>query len=167
MRHVISLLVENHQGVLARIAGLFSGRGYNLESLTVGVTLDTSVSRITLVCHGDDNVISQIRKQLNKIIDVIKVIDLTGKASVHRELALFKVEAQPNGRGELFQLADVFGAEVMDVGADSMVLQVTGASEKIDDFASILQHYTVTEVARSGLVSVERGSKMPQKRAAV
>ena len=165
MKHVISLLVENHEGVLARIAGLFSGRGYNLESLTVGVTLDPSVSRITLVCGGDDNnIIAQIRKQLNKLIDVIKVVDLTGRATVHRELALFKVNAQPRQRGEIFQVADVFRAKVMDVGSDTMVLEVTGAPEKIDDFASIMQPYEIAEMARSGLVSVERGSKAPTNR---
>jgi acetolactate synthase-1/3 small subunit len=159
MTHVLSMLVENHQGVLSRIAGLFSGRGYNLESLTAGVTADPQVSRITLVCIGDDNVIDQIKKQLNKLIDVIKVNDLSPLPSLHRELALIKVRAKPNLRGEIFQVADVFRARVLDVGIDSMVLEVTGSSDKIDNFIAVLQPYLIREVARSGLISMERGKK--------
>ena len=161
MTHVLSMLVENHQGVLSRIAGLFSGRGYNLESITVGVTTDPQVSRITLVCKGDDNVIDQIKKQLNKLIDVIKVTDLSPLPSLHRELTLIKVRAKPNQRGEVFQVADVFRARVLDVGIDSMVLEVTGSSDKIDNFIAVLQPYSLREVARSGLISMERGRKQP------
>jgi acetolactate synthase-1/3 small subunit len=159
MTHVLSLLVENHQGVLSRISGLFSGRGYNLESLTAGVTTDPEVSRITLVCKGDEAVIAQIKKQLNKLVDVIKVADLTGVPALHRELALIKVRVKPAQRGEVFQVADVFRARVLDVGLDSMALELVGSPEKIDDFAAILQPYTILEVARSGLISVERGKK--------
>lgn len=159
MTHAISLLVENQQGVLARIAGLFSGRGYNLESLTVGVTTDPTVSRITLVCSGDDNVIEQIKKQLNKVIDVIKVIDMTGVPSVSRELALIKVATKANQRGEILQVADVFGARVVDVGSASVTLEVTGSSEKINDFTSLVGAPSILEIARSGLVSMERGKK--------
>jgi acetolactate synthase-1/3 small subunit len=168
MTHVLSMLVENHQGVLSRIAGLFSGRGYNLESITAGVTTDSQISRITLVCKGDDNVIDQIKKQLNKLIDVIKVTDLSPLASLHREVALIKVRAKPNQRGEVFQVADVFRARVLDVGIDSMVLEVTGSSDKIDNFIAVLQPYSIREVARSGLISMERGRKQsgprPQQR---
>ncbi len=168
MTHVLSMLVENHQGVLSRIAGLFSGRGYNLESITAGVTTDSQISRITLVCKGDDNVIDQIKKQLNKLIDVIKVTDLSPLASLHRELALIKVRARPNQRGEVFQVADVFRARVLDVGIDSMVLEVTGSSDKIDNFIAVLQPNSIREVARSGLISMERGRKLattqPQQR---
>ena len=168
MTHVLSMLVENHQGVLSRIAGLFSGRGYNLESITAGVTADPQISRITLVCKGDDNVIDQIKKQLNKLIDVIKVTDLSPLPSLHRELALLKVRAKPNQRGEVFQVADVFRARVLDVGIDSMVLEVTGSSDKIDNFIAVLQPYSIREVARSGLISMERGRKQtspqPQQR---
>ncbi|MBN2352612.1 MAG: acetolactate synthase small subunit [Spirochaetales bacterium] len=159
MTHVISLLVENHQGVLVRIAGLFSGRAYNLESLTVGVTTDPAVSRVTLVCSGDDAVIEQIKKQLNKLVDVIKVIDLTGLKSINRELALVKVQAGPERRAEIIQVADVFRARVIDVGADSISLEVTGSTEKIDDLLSIIGTSAVQEMARSGLVSIERGRK--------
>ena len=159
MTHVISMLVENHPGVLARIAGLFSGRAYNLESLTVGVTTDPTISRITLVCKGDDNVIEQIKKHLNKLIDVIKLVDYTDLKTVDRELALIKLVTTPAQRGEIFQVADVFRARALDVGIDSMIIEVIGSSNKIDDFISILQSYNIIEIARSGLVSIERGKK--------
>jgi acetolactate synthase-1/3 small subunit len=159
MTHVISLLVENHQGVLVRITGLFAGRAYNLESLTVGVTNDPAISRVTLVCKGDDAIIEQIKKQLNKLIDIIKVIDLTGLPAISREIALIKVQSDPASRGEIIQVADVFRARVIDVGYDSVILEVTGATEKIDDLLAILSSRTILEVARSGLVSIERGRK--------
>jgi acetolactate synthase-1/3 small subunit len=163
MRHTFSLLVENHQGVLARIAGLFSGRGYNLESLTVGVTTDPTISRITLICIGDDVIMEQIKKQLNKLVDVIKVVDLTYLSSVDRELALIKINAKPTQRGEIFQIADVFRSKVMDVGQSTMVLEITGTGEKIDDFVALLSPYTIVELARSGLVSMERGKKLKKE----
>ena len=159
MLRTLSLHVENHSGVLSRIAGLFSGRGYNLESLTVGITTDPSISRITLVCKGNDAEFDQIKKQLNRLIDVIKITDLTGQPSVKRELALIKISAKHNQRGEIFQVADVFRCRVMDVGKDTMILEISGSSEKIDDFLFILQPYNIIEVARSGLVAMERGKK--------
>lgn len=159
MTHVISLLVENHQGVLSRIAGLFSGRGYNLESITAGITTDPSITRITLVCRGDDNIIIQIKKQLEKLIDVIELTDLSGVPSLHRELALIKVSSSSQQRGEIFQVADVFRAKIMDVGVNTMVLEVTGDPGKIDDFIKILAPYNINEVARSGLIAVARGKK--------
>ena len=164
MMHVISLLVENHQGVLARISGLFSGRGYNLESITVGATTDPTVSRITLACGGDDLKIDQIKKQLNKLIDIITLTDLTKKSTVSRELALIKVSAKPEKRGEIIEIADVFRAEVMDVGTDSLVLELRGSSQKIDDFTALLQDYNILEMARSGLVSIERGKKIKMRK---
>ncbi|HVP17386.1 MAG TPA: acetolactate synthase small subunit [Spirochaetia bacterium] len=166
MKHIVSLLVENKQGVLARIAGLFSGRGYNLESITAGVTSDPTVSRITLACLGDDLIVEQIKKQLNRLIDVIRVTDLTGLPALHRELLLVKVTAKPSQRGEVFQVADVFKAQVMDVGADTMSLELTGSTEKIDDFVALLAPYGLVEMARSGLVSLERSRKSPQPGAA-
>jgi acetolactate synthase-1/3 small subunit len=159
MKRVLSMLVENHQGVLSRIAGLFSGRGYNLESITAGVTMDPQVTRITLVCQGDDNVFAQIKKQLHKLIDVIKLTDLTETPALHRELALIRVRARASDRGGVFQVAEVFRARVLDVSLDSMVMEITGASEKIDDFVTVLQPYGPLEIARSGLISVERGRK--------
>ncbi len=161
MKHIVSLLVENKQGVLARIAGLFSGRGYNLESITAGVTSDPTVTRITLACLGDDLVVEQIKKQLNRLIDVIRVTDLTGLPALHRELLLAKVSAKPSQRGEIFQVADVFKAQVMDVGYDTMSLELTGSTEKIDDFVALLSPYGLVEMARSGLVSLERSRKAP------
>jgi len=163
MTHTIALLVENHQGVLARISGLFSGRGYNLESLTVGPTNDPTVSRITLVSQGDDAVIEQIKKQLNRLIDIIKVIDLTDLASVDREVVLVKVPAKRGQRGEIFQVADAFGSRVMDVGASNMILELTGSPAKVDDFLAILQPMGIQEVARSGVVSMERGKKVKRE----
>ena len=159
MRRVLTMLVENHQGVLSRIAGLFSGRGYNLETITAGVTVDPQITRITLVCQGDDNVFAQIKKQLHKLIDVIKLTDLTEAPALHRELALIRVRARSSDRGEVFQVADVFRARVLDVSLDSMVMEITGASAKIDDFVAVLQPYGILEIARSGLISVERGKK--------
>lgn len=166
MKHIISMLVENHQGVLARIAGLFSGRGYNLESITVGATTDPTVSRLTLVCLGDDAIVEQIKKQLNRLIDVIKVLDLTDAPALHRELALVKVSAKGRHRGEIIQVADVFKAEVMDMGSDTMTLEITGSSDKIDDFVSLLAPFGLVELARSGVVSLERGRKAARGAAA-
>ena len=159
MTHIISLHVENQQGVLARISGLFSGRGYNLESITAGVTADPTVTRITLACTGDDAVVEQIKKQLNRLVDVIKVTELTGVPSLNRELMLVKVNAKGPQRGEVFQVADVFKAQIMDVGHESMTVELAGSPEKIDDLIALLQPYGIAEMARSGLVSMERSRK--------
>jgi acetolactate synthase I/III small subunit len=159
MRHVISLLVENHQGVLSRISGLFSGRGYNLDSITSGPTVDPSVARITLVCKGDDQVIDQIKKQLNRLVDTIKVIDLTESPTVDRELVLIKIGVPSARRSEIMEIAQVFKAKILDLGYDSLLLEITGSSEKIDDIVQILQDYPILEIARSGLVSMERAKK--------
>ncbi len=159
MTHIITLQVENRQGVLARIAGLFSGRGYNLESITAGVTTDPTVSRITLACSGDDSVVDQVKKQLNRLIDVIRVEELTDSPSLNRELMLVKVSAAASQRGEIFQVADVFKAQIMDVGHDSMTVELVGSPEKIDDLIALLQPYGITEVARSGVVAMERSRK--------
>jgi len=159
MTHIICLLVENQQGVLARISGLFSGRGYNLESITAGVTADPSITRITLACRGDDAVVEQIKKQLNRLIDVIKVTELTGVPSLNRELMLVKVNAKGPQRGEIFQVADVFKAQIMDVGHESMTVELAGSPEKIDDLLALLQPYGIAEMARSGIVAMERSRK--------
>jgi len=159
MTHIISLQVENRQGVLARIAGLFSGRGYNLESITAGATTDPTVSRITLACTGDDSVVEQIKKQLNRLIDVIKVNELTDAPSLNRELMLVKVSAKGSQRGEIFQVADVFKAQIMDVGHDSMTVELVGSPDKIDDLIALLQPYGIAEIARSGVVAMERSRK--------
>ncbi len=159
MTHIITLQVENRQGVLARIAGLFSGRGYNLESITAGVTTDPTVSRITLACTGDDSVVEQIKHQLNRLIDVIRVEELTDCPSLNRELMLVKVNAAGSQRGEIFQVADVFKAQIMDVGHDSMTVELVGSPEKIDDLIALLHPYGISEIARSGVVAMERSRK--------
>jgi acetolactate synthase I/III small subunit len=159
MRYTISLLVENHQGVLSRISGLFSGRGYNLESFTSGITTDPSITRITLVCNGDAQIIDQIKKQLDKLIDIIEVADLTELPTIDRELALIKIAARPGERGEIFQVVDVFQAKVTDVGFDSMIIESTGPQTRIDDLLALLKDYEILELARSGLVSMEQGKK--------
>ncbi len=158
MNHVISLLVENNAGVLARISGLLSGRGYNVESFSSGPTLDPEITRITLVCLGDDEIIDQIKKQLNKLIEVIKVTELTNKPTMDRQLALIKISVVHGNRGEIIQLAEVFGANVMDVGSNTMVLELAGSEHKIDDLIELLDG-NIIEIARSGLVSMERGKK--------
>lgn len=166
MKHVITLHVENHQGVLARVSGLLSGRGYNVESITAGLTVDPTVSRITIVCTGDDAVVEQIKKQLNRLIDVITVTDLTDAPSLNRELMLVKVRASASQRGEIFQVADVFKAQVMDVGLDTMSVEITGSPDKIDDFLALLTPYGIAEMARSGVVSMERSRKTSGAQAA-
>jgi acetolactate synthase I/III small subunit len=156
MRYTISLLVENHQGVLSRISGLFSGRAYNLESITSGITTDPSITRITLVCSGDAQIVDQIRKQLNKLIDIIEVTDLTETPTIDRELALIKISAKPGERSELFQVVDVFDAKVTDVGVNTMIIESTGTQEQIGSLLALLKDYDILELARSGLVSMEK-----------
>ena len=156
MRHIISLLVENHQGVLSRITGLFTGRGYNLESLSTGPAAESGLHRITLVCTGDDTVIEQIQKQLHKLVDVIRVDDLTHKRSMNRELALVKIRSTDIAKNGLFELIRLLGGSIVDVGTETVTLEVTGDSEKLNDVLASLQVYTICEVCRSGTVSMVR-----------
>lgn len=158
MRHTISVLVENKFGVLARIAGLFSGRGYNIESLTVGPTLDQSMSKMTIVTSGDDNVLEQIEKQLTKLVDVIKVTDLTRSGLVARELMLIKIAAPAARRGELIQIAQVFKASIVHVHAEALIMEVTGRSEKIDAFIELMTPFGIIELARTGKVALARAA---------
>lgn len=132
MKHTISVLVENHFGVLAHVAGLFSARGFNIDSLAVGETEDPTVSRMTIVAHGDDRVIEQIMKQLNKLIDVIKVQDLSAEETIARELVLIKVHATAANRSDILQVVNTFRAKVVDVGARTLTVEVTGNEEKVD-----------------------------------
>ncbi len=159
MQHTISVLVENKFGVLARIAGLFSGRGFNIESLSVAETQDPTVSRMTIVTRGDDPIIEQITKQLNKLIDVIKVIDLTGKEFVERELALIKVHVSAENRAEILGIVDIFRCKVVDANPKSYVLEVTGDQQKIEAIINILKPLGVKEVVRTGKVAIARGQK--------
>lgn len=159
MRHTISVLVENEFGVLARVAGLFSGRGFNIESLSVAPTLDPSISRMTIVTSGDDQILEQITKQLNKLIDTIKVIDFTGQDFVEREMAMIKVSAEENTRAEVLRIADIFRAKVVDVTSRSYTIEVTGAPSKIDALTELLRPTGIKELVRSGPVVLGRGPK--------
>jgi acetolactate synthase-1/3 small subunit len=164
-KHTIAVLVENRFGVLSRVAGLFSARGYNIESLSVGETLDASVSRMTLVVHGDEFVIEQVMKQLHKLIDVIKVIDLTHEDHVERELVLVRVNAEPQLRAEILRTADIFRAKVVDVTPTTFTLEVTGDESKIDAIIELLRPMGIQEVVRTGKVAIARGSKAARRRA--
>lgn len=153
-----SVLVENRFGVLARVAGLFSGRGYNIDSLTVSPTHDPHYSRMTIVTHGDSDILEQIEKQLNKLVDVVKVTNLIGDGYVSRELMLIKVNATGHDRNEILQIADVFKANVVNVMTDSLVIQVTGKGEKLDAFVELMKTYGIIELARTGQVALTRNS---------
>jgi acetolactate synthase-1/3 small subunit len=158
--HTLSVLVENKAGVLSRVTGLFSRRGFNIESLAVGTCEEPGLSRITIVCIGDDAQIEQVIKQLNKLIEVIKVSDITENDRVERELALVKVNAEPgSGRAEVMQVAQIFRANVVDVGAKTVILQVIGDTDKIDALEKLLRQYGVIELVRTGKIGILRGSK--------
>lgn len=159
MKHTISVLVENEFGVLARVSGLFSGRGFNIESLSVAPSLDPDLSRITLVTRGDDRILEQINKQLNKLISTIKVIDFTGEEYVERELALIKVSAEAESRAEALRIVDIFRAKVVDVTPKSYTIEITGASAKIDGLIELLRPMGIKEIVRSGPVVMGRGAK--------
>ncbi|HOT94027.1 MAG TPA: acetolactate synthase small subunit [Methanoregulaceae archaeon] len=159
-RHTLSVLVENRAGVLSRVTGLFSRRGFNIESLAVGTSEEEGTSRITLVVFGDDREVEQVIKQLNKLIDVIKVSDLTDRERVERELALIKVAAEPGGvRAEVMQIATIFRSQIIDVGPKTVTLEVTGDSDKIDALQRLLAVYGIRELYRTGRIAVLRGQK--------
>ena len=159
MRHIISMLVENESGALSRIAGLFSARGYNIESLTVAPTDDPSLSRMTLVTSGNEDIVEQIKKQLNKLIDVVKLQDLSEGEHIEREMMLIKLKAAGPDREELKRLADIFRAKVIDVTDVSFVVELTGASKKLDAFIKSVPEGLITEVVRSGPTGITRGEK--------
>ncbi len=158
MTHTISVLVQNRFGVLARIAGLFSGRGFNIDSLNVSPTHDESLSRMTIVTHGDDAVLEQIEKQLMKLVEVVKVTDLTGSGFVSRELMLVKVRTDEDARGGVIQIANIFKANVVNVEHDSLIIEVTGPTAKLDAFVALMQKYGIVELARTGRVALVRSS---------
>ncbi len=157
MRHVISVLVENEFGVLTRIAGLFSGRGFNIESLSVAPTLDPTLSRMTIVTSGDDQVIEQVNKQLNKLIDTIKVIDFTNEAFVEREMALIKVNAEETTRAEILRICDIFRGKIVDVTPKCYTVEVTGSPVKVNAIIDLLRPMGIKELVRSGPVVLGRG----------
>jgi len=159
MKHTISVLVQNQFGVLARVSGMFSARGYNINSLCVGETLDPTVSRMTVVVKGDDNVLAQIIQQLNKLVEVIEVTDLTKESFVERELIMIKVAAVGQQRSEVVEIANIFRAKVVDVGAAAMIVQATGAAGKIAAFIDMMRPFGIDELVRTGEIAIGRCAK--------
>lgn len=159
MRHIISVLLENESGALSSVAGLFAARGYNIESLTVAPTEDPTLSRMTLVTRGDDAIIEQITKQLNKLVDVVKLLDLSEGAHIERELMMIKVKAEKDAREELKRLADIFRANIIDVTDSSYTIEMTGDGSKLDAFIRTLNEDLILETVRSGPLGISRGSK--------
>ncbi|MDH3380061.1 MAG: acetolactate synthase small subunit [Gammaproteobacteria bacterium] len=159
MRHIISILLENEAGALSRVAGLFSARGYNIESLTVAATDDPTLSRMTLVTRGSDEIIEQIVKQLNKLVDVVKLQDLTEGAHIERELMLVKVKAVDVAREEVKRLVDIFRGRIIDVTDSTYTLELTGTVEKLDAFVKALEVTEIKEVVRSGVTGIARGER--------
>ena len=158
-QHTISVVVENEFGVLARVAGLFSGRGFNIDSLSVAPTSDESLSRITIVTRGDDAVLEQITKQLNKLVDVIKVLDFSEDNAIERELALIKVSAEDESRAEVLRIVDIFRAKIIDVTPKSYTIEATGAPVKINAILDLLRPLGLKELVRTGSVAIGRGAK--------
>ncbi len=159
MRHIISILLENESGALSRVAGLFSARAYNIESLTVAPTDDPSLSRMTLVTTGTDEIVEQVCKQLNKLIDIVKLVDLTQDVHVERELILIKIKAEGEQRDEVKRIVDIFHGHIIDMTDTTYTLEVTGDSEKIDALLKALENITMLEVVRSGQLGMGRGDK--------
>ena len=158
-KHILSLLVDNEAGVLSRVAGFFSGRGFNIDSLCVSETNDPLISRITLVTYGDMMIVEQIKKQLNKLINVLKVLDFTGMEHVEREMALVKVRAKAEHRAEILRTVDIFRANVVDVNADYYTVEVIGDENKVVAFLNLLKPMGIKEVARSGAIALAREKK--------
>ena len=158
MKHTISVLVENKAGVLSHVAGLFSSRGFNIDSLAVGETYDPTVSRMTIVVDADERILEQIMKQLHKLIDVIKVQDLTGEDFIDRELVLVKVDARPQNRSEIMQVANTFRARVIDVNPKSLTIEVTGDKGKVSAMVELLREFGIKEIVRTGRIAMSRGS---------
>lgn len=157
MKHTISVLVENKFGVLSRVSSLFSAKGYNIESLSVGETTDPEVSRMTIIVSGDDMIVEQIIKQLRRLIDVIKVSDFTDRAFIEREMVLLKVNAEPSSRSELLNIVDIFRGKIVDVSLKEFTVELTGEEGKIDALITMLTPFGVKEIARTGKVAMLRG----------
>jgi acetolactate synthase-1/3 small subunit len=160
MRHIISLLMENEAGALSRVAGLFSARGYNIESLTVAPTEDETLSRMTLVTRGSDDVIEQITKQLNKLVDVVKVVDLSEAGHIERELMLVKVRAEGEWREEMKRMSDIFRGRIVDVTDKTYTIELTGAGYKLDAFLEALDKGAILETVRTGASGIGRGDRI-------
>jgi acetolactate synthase I/III small subunit len=162
MRHIISVLCENHFGAFNRIVTMFSGKGFNVNSMSIGETENPEISRMTIVTEGDDKIIEQVVKQLNRLIDTIKIIDLSKQAIVQRELALITVSYQKGNRGEIIELSEIFRGNIVDINNKTIMMEVTGPPEKIDAVINVLMPYGIKEIARSGNVVLKRG-EMPKK----
>ena len=160
MRHIISILIENEAGALSRVSGLFSARGYNIETLTVAPTEDSSLSRMTIVTTGSDEVLEQITKQLNKLVDVVKVVDLSEAAHIERELMLIKVRATGKDREEMKRMADIFRGRIIDVTDSTYVVELTGSSSKLDSFISAIDTGLILETVRTGVSGIGRGDRI-------
>jgi len=156
MKHTISILVRNQFGVLARVAGLFSGRGYNIDSLCVAETQNPDYSQMTIVARGDNDILEQINKQLNKLVDVVKVMDFHEKECVIRELALIKVNATSQTRGEIIQIVNVFRGKIVDISNKSIAIEVTGPEEKVNAMIKMLEPFGIKEIAKTGRVAMAR-----------
>ena len=160
MRHIISILLENEAGALSRVAGLFSARGYNIETLTVAPTEDRSLSRLTIVTTGSDEIIEQITKQLNKLVDVIKVVDLSEAAHIERELMLIKVRATGKDREEMKRMADIYRGRIIDVTDSTYVIELTGSGSKLDSFIEAIEADLILETVRTGVSGIGRGDRI-------
>jgi acetolactate synthase-1/3 small subunit len=158
MRHTLSVLVENRFGVLTRVAGMFSGRGFNIDTLNVAPTLDPSMSRMTMVVRGDDKTLEQVVKQAEKLVDVIKVEDFRDDQFVDRELVLMRVNVTPQTRSEVLQICDVFRAKIVDVRLDKLVIEITGNEGKISKFIALMHNYGIAEITRTGKVALSRAA---------
>ncbi len=159
MKHTITALVENKVGVLVRIAGLFSSRGFNIDSLNVGETEDPNLSRLTIVVKGDDAVLEQVRKQLGRVIDVIKVSDLTNQPYVERDLMLVKVNVPPGKRGEILEVVNIFRGKIVDAGQKDVIVELSGTEDKVEAMLKLLRTYGIKETARTGQIAMIRGTK--------
>lgn len=164
MERIISVLVENKFGVLARVAGLFSARGYNIESLSVAPTLDPTTSMITIVTTGDEPIIEQIMKQLNKVVEVLKVVDLTETSYLDRETALIKIHTRPEHRDEAIRIVDVFRAKIVDSSPNTYTIEVTGDVDKVEALINLLKPLGIKEIIRTGRIAIAREAKLPSRR---
>jgi len=165
MRHVLSALVQNVPGVLSHISGMLASRGYNIDSLAVGETEDPQLSRMTFVIVGDDSVLDQIRKQLEKIVTVVRVDDISSQDYVERDLMLIKVTASPGKRGEIIELTDIFHGRIVDVSPDAVMIEISGEERKIEAFIELMRPFGILEVVRTGRIAMVRGSKKAQSEA--
>lgn len=164
-RHTIVALVGNKPGVLTRMASLFRRRGYNIESIAVGHSEIPDLSRMTIVVNGTDNLLEQVRKQLSKVVDVVKVVDVTGDNITARELALIKVKATSTTRSEIIEIVDIFRAKIVDVAPDSLTIEITGDEEKLESLLKLLRNFGIREIARTGRIAMQRGQPRPGKEA--